>query len=459
MIWHHDLQKVIDNNIDDLLRYAATSVPRVLSARGRAASLWALALLGITALLSPFAFLAVAVLRMGAAVYARRPLPEPPPLDDWQLPKLTVLVPLFKEAAIIPTLVRNLQALDYPHDRLEVIILLEACDTATQRAARHCVPRFSYFRVVVVPEGGPRTKPRACDVGLALAQGDVVVVFDGEDRPEPDQPRKAAAMLATHPRIAVAQARLGCDHAGPGAPLITRLWALEYLVLFGAVLPFLARCGLPFLLGGTSNYFRTAALRKAGGWDAHNVTEDADLGVRLARLGYRSAVVDSTTWEEAPLTFATWTKQRGRWLKGFIITTFVHARSPLRTARELGPLATLALLTQLPFALLSIAAHPLCLAIVIWGMATGQLWAPSQAPLNDAALALQITTLLLGYAATFALNLSALWPRPHGLQRRLALMLPLYWLALAWALLVAVVELRRPHHWAKTAHGLARRPA
>lgn len=135
------------------------------------------------------------------------------------------------------------------------------------------------------------------------------MVFDGEDRPEAGQARLAAAALAADPRLAVVQARLGCDHAGPGSPLVARLWALEYAALFGLVLPALARLGLPFLLGGTSNWFRADALRAAGGWDAHNVTEDADLGVRLARLGWRSSTIDSTTWEEAPVTALAWLRQ------------------------------------------------------------------------------------------------------------------------------------------------------
>lgn len=141
-----------------------------------------------------------------------------------------------------------------------------------------------------------------------------------------DQPRRAAAALAADPRLAVVQARLGCDHAGPGSPIVTRLWALEYAALFGAVLPILSRLGLPFFLGGTSNWFRAEALRAAGGWDAHNVTEDADLGVRLARLGWRSTTIDSVTWEEAPLRVGVWIRQRARWFKGFAVTGIVHAR-------------------------------------------------------------------------------------------------------------------------------------
>ncbi len=266
--------------------------------------------------------------------------------------------------AVVPDLVAALGRLDYPARLLEVLILVEEADPETAAAARAHVPPCSGWQVVVVPKGAPQTKPRACNVGLALAQGELVVVFDGEDRPEPQQARLAAAALAADPRLAVVQARLGCDHAGAGSPLVARLWALEYGALFGVVLPALARLGLPFLLGGTSNWFRADALRAAGGWDASNVTEDADLGVRLARLGWRSSTIDSTTWEEAPVTALAWLRQRARWLKGFAVTTIVHAREPRRAARDLGPAASAALLAQLPASLLCIAAHPLGLVHV-----------------------------------------------------------------------------------------------
>jgi cellulose synthase/poly-beta-1,6-N-acetylglucosamine synthase-like glycosyltransferase len=430
--------------------WASHSTPAHLSARGLAVPRWAALLLPAIALLpllSPWASLALApafalaaVLRLAALVnLALPPPPAAAPLPERDLPTVTVLVPLFREVAVIPDLVAALGRLDYPERLLEVLILVEECDPETAAAARTHAP--PHWHVVTVPEGKPQTKPRACNVGLALARGELVVVYDGEDRPEPQQARLAAAALASDPHLAVVQARLGCDHAGPGSSIVARLWALEYAALFGAVLPALARLGLPFPLGGTSNWFRASALRKAGGWDAHNVTEDADLGVRLARLGWRSGTIDSTTWEEAPVRLGTWMRQRARWLKGFAVTSIVHAREPLRTARELGPAATVALVAQLPAPLLCIAAHPLGLAVLMGGDLSGGL----------AAL------LLAGYATALALHTAA--AHRAGLPLWLPLLLPALWLALWAALLLALFDLARdPAHWRKTEHGAAVRP-
>lgn len=426
--------------------WATTSVPADLSAWGLAVPVWAalcLPAIALLPLLSPWAsyilapaFVLAAGLRLAALVNLFLPdPPEPPPLADDDLPSVTVLVPLFREAAIFPDLAAALARLDYPAHLLEVIILLEACDTGTIAAARTHAP--ARWRIVVVPVGKPQTKPRACNVGLALASGDLVVVFDGEDRPDPGQARLAAAALAADPRLAVVQARLGCDHAGPGAPIVTRLWAMEYSALFGATLPLLSRLGLPFLLGGTSNWFRADALRQAGGWDAHNVTEDADLGVRLARMGWRSGTIDSVTWEEAPLRAGVWLRQRARWFKGFAVTAIVHGRTPRQTLRQIGPAGSIAVLAQLPVQLLCTAAHPLGVGLALGGDLSGPL----------AAL------LLTGYASAVALHAAA---APSA--RWLALLLPAYWLLHWAALLLALSDLvRDPAHWRKTEHGKVER--
>ena len=337
---------------------------------------------------------------------------------------------------MVPDLVRAITALRYPGDRSEVIVLLEEDDPGTLHAMRKHAPKT--WRIVVAPPGQPRTKPRACNIGLALARGEIVVVFDGEDRPEPEQARRAVAGLLARPGVAVAQARLACDHAGPRHPLLARLWGLEYATLFGLIQPALAGAGLPFLLGGTSNWFRAEALRAAGGWDAHNVTEDADLGVRLARLGWRSTVVSSTTWEEAPVKPRAWLHQRSRWLKGFAVTTMVHARQPVRTLAELGPLGAFTILAQLPATLACVAAHPVGIALLVSGALSGKL----------------AFLMLSGYAITIGAHAFA--AQRAGLQPWLALLLPFYWFLHAAAFALAIHDLlRNPAHWRKTAHGLA----
>ena len=438
--------------VADPLRWASASVAPEQSARtlGNRPHV-SMAVSSALVLTSPLAFIAASTLRLAAlaetvtAACGRQPAPEPTPLRDEDLPTYSVLVPLYREADVVPDLARAMLALDYPADRLEVLILLEEADAETIEAARVYMAGAP-FRVVVVPDGSPRTKPRACTYGLALCRGERVVVYDGEDRPEPDQLRLAAAALNTDPGRAVVQCRLACDHAAGASPLV-RLWALDYDVLFGALLPTLSRAGLPFLLGGTSNHFRRDALLSVGGWDAHNVTEDADLAVRLARAGWRSGSLNSKTWEEAPLTLGAWVRQRSRWLKGFAVTTLVHGRRPVALLRDLGLRRTLALYAQLPAALLSVAAFPLGAGLV----ATGS--ADAASPLTWLLVAGNLASWLLAFRVACSRR------RSPGVSLWLVGLLPTYWLALTWALVVGLAEVpRRRTCWSKTDHGLATRP-
>ncbi|MEW5424813.1 glycosyltransferase [Amorphus sp. 3PC139-8] len=379
------------------------------------------------------------------------------PLEDAALPRYSILVPLYNEAAAVPGLLASLAQLDYPAEKLEAILLVEADDTTTQAAILAQRPP-PWVRVVEAPPNGPRTKPKALNIGLGLASGDLITVFDAEDRPEPAQLRCAAETFAAGPdRLACLQARLAIDHAGD--TFITRMFAVEYACLFDVLLPWLAAKRFFFPLGGTSNHFRREVLVAVGGWDAYNVTEDADLGVRLGRLDYEMSVIDATTFEEAPLGVRAWLKQRTRWLKGWMQTWLVHMRRFDRFARQ-RTLAKIAVFHALILgSLLAALAFPVCLALIA-AQATGLLafW-PGDALAGWALFAANSVLFVAGFTATIALSLRAIRLRRLPLSPAALLWLPVYWLLMALALGLAVIDLcRRPHHWAKTRHGLARRP-
>jgi hypothetical protein len=415
--------------------------------------------IGLTVCLAAICFVGLAALRVAAAISGVGGGFEPPavPLVDADLPVYTVLVPLHREARIVPRLLPALCALDYPPDKLDLKLLLEASDRETIAAVeRH--PHAHRFDVVVVPKIGPLTKPKALVVGLALARGALVTIFDAEDRPDPDQLRCAAeAFAAGGPGLACVQARLATDHAGD--TWVTAMFALEYAMLFDAMLPWLARHRLPFLLGGTSNHFRRSALLAVGGWDAWNVTEDADLAIRLARRGFAATVIASTTHEEAPLEVAAWLKQRSRWYKGWLQTTLVHGRDLPGLARGVGADGIVALGLQLVGALVTVVAYPLSWFLVT-GYVLGALpFGPDGSFADDLRFALVATAFLGGQAAMALLAVAALRMRPNAIRPAALLWLPVYWWLHAFALVLAVVDLvRRPHFWAKTEHGVASRP-
>gem|GEM_PF-166909 len=418
------------------------------------------AMTGLAICLVAICFVGLAGLRVAAAFSGVAGGFEPPalPLADVDLPVYTVLVPLHREARVVPRLLPALCALDYPAAKLDLKLLLEAADRETI-AAVECHPLVHRFDVVMVPKIGPLTKPKALGVGLALARGGLVTIFDAEDRPDPDQLRRAAGTFAAAgPDLACVQARLATDHAGD--TWITAMFALEYAMLFDAVLPWLARYRLPFLLGGTSNHFRRSALHAVGGWDAWNVTEDADLAVRLARRGFTSTVIASTTHEEAPLEVAAWLKQRSRWYKGWLQTTLVHGRDLAGLTRSVGVEGLVALALQLIGALVTVVAYPVSWFLVA-GYTVGALpFGPDGSFADDLRFALVVTAFFGGQGAMALLALAALRMRPNAIRPAALVWLPVYWWLHAFALALAVVDLvRRPHFWAKTEHGMATRPA
>jgi cellulose synthase/poly-beta-1,6-N-acetylglucosamine synthase-like glycosyltransferase len=276
-------------------------------------------------------------------------------IPDAELPTYTILVPLYKEREVVNKIVRHIAELDYPKEKLDVKILLEPDDPQTLEAIQDSgLP--PYCEVIICPDSQPRTKPKACNHGLNRACGEFCVIYDAEDRPEPDQLKKAIIGFrraerhwertrflrilnpfsrARRSRTVCLQAKL--NYFNPNQNLLTRWFVVEYSTWFQLYLPGLHALRAPIPLGGTSNHFHTDVLREIGGWDPFNVTEDCDLGIRIHKLGYRTQVVDSTTWEEANSRAGNWIRQRSRWVKGYLQTHLTHMRNPLRTLWQLRP--------------------------------------------------------------------------------------------------------------------------
>jgi cellulose synthase/poly-beta-1,6-N-acetylglucosamine synthase-like glycosyltransferase len=372
---------------------------------------------------------------------------------DAELPTYSIMVPLFDEAEVLPRLVSSLAALDYPTAKLEVLLILESADGTTREALSQ-IRLPAHFRSVIVPPHGPRTKPKALNYALGLVRGDFVVVYDAEDRPEPGQLRAALETFGRHDEnLVCVQARLNVYNER--ASFLSRQFALEYSALFDAILPALERLSLPIPLGGTSNHFRTQALRDLGAWDAFNVTEDADLGIRLARQGLRTATVASTTWEEAPTTFGNWLRQRTRWLKGWMQTYIVHMRYPRRLARQLGPLTFVGFQAFMGGILLSMLVHPIFYIVVGLQIWQGHLFMPMETAIGIWFWWIASINLALGYSTSILVGALSVVRRGRWRLALSSLAMPFYWLLISVAGYRAIIQLaRRPYIWEKTKHGV-----
>jgi cellulose synthase/poly-beta-1,6-N-acetylglucosamine synthase-like glycosyltransferase len=447
---------------------AVETVAPVLSAR-HVATAWQGVAIGVMAVALPAAFwmrpeasmLALhlfaslfffgCVLIRLLAVSAARPGDIAPlrPLSPDRLPRYTVLVPLRDEGRVVPQLVAALDRLHWPRAKLDVRLVCEEDDAGTLAAlsAWQLPPSFA---VVTVPGFGPRTKPKALNFGLQSALGDYVVVYDAEDRPHPDQLIEAWQRFQEE----------GDDLACVQAPLLignfranafARLFAFEYAALFRGLLPWLSRRGHVVPLGGTSNHFRRTALEAVGSWDPHNVTEDADLGLRLSRRGYRITTITRGTVEDAPTNLAVWLRQRTRWYKGWMQTLLVHWREPAVLLRDLGPRRFVTSQVLMIGNVFSALVHPL-IVFMVFAILWRWLGAAPQGPLDLALMLLDTMNITAAYLFFYVLGARSL-SRSEARAGPVLAWIPVYWLMLSAAAWRAAWQLFwKPHLWEKTPH-------
>lgn len=395
-----------------------------------------------------------AVLKAICAVIALRAKPSPPdfgPTPISRLPKISILVPLFHERDIAGALVKRLARLSYPRELLEICLVVEADDTVTQEALTHGgLPRW--MRVIRVPMGGVQTKPRALNYALDFTSGSLVGVYDAEDAPDPDQLHHVAKKFAHGGSdLACVQGVLSFYNAQTN--WLSRCFFFEYAGWFRVMLPGLQKLGFAIPLGGTTLFFRRDLLLKLGAWDAHNVTEDADLGMRLARRGYRCEMIETVTHEEANSKVWPWIKQRSRWLKGYAVTWCVHMRRPRQLWRELGPrkfagFQLLFLSTLTSFFLAPILWWSLLTFLFGW---PNPIFDPMPKPLVVASSAFFFAAELITLAV-FVTAVSKIEKRP---RIGWVLTLPLYFIFGTLAAYKGLSELLfNPFYWDKTEHGM-----
>lgn len=416
------------------------------------------------------------------------------------LPIYTILVPLFHEARLTDGIIAALSELDYPIEKLDIKLLLEGDDLETINAVNAVmatipVPKgevnlrlksiLGAIDVIHVPPGFPRTKPKACNYGLSVARGQFVVIYDAEDRAEKDQLLKViAAFRAVDPSVVCIQAKL--NYYNPRENFLTRSFALEYTAWFDFVLPGIQYLDGPVPLGGTSNHFKTDELRRLGGWDPYNVTEDCDLGVRLTIDGKRTHLIESTTWEEANTRLGNWMRQRSRWSKGYLQTHLVHTKRSFGLFRKLGFRRTALFylcITAVPAQqLLNLVCLPIVVAYLLllaidcaegrhpWMVIAGSrdeyrvAWKMIFSGAGEDPIWAQLS--ILGFSCTcfmlfanlifIAINLIACTRRGYSDLWPVALMSPFYWLLGSLASWKGAIQLMwRPHYWEKTVHGLS----
>ena len=374
-------------------------------------------------------------------------------LDDNRLPIYSILCPLYKEANVLTAFVKAIEIIDWPKEKLDVLLLLEEDDEETINKA-NSLDLPENFSIHIVPNSLPKTKPKACNYGFAFAKGEFVVIYDAEDRPDPLQLKKAyIAFNKADPKVVCLQCKL--NYYNPDQNLLTKLFTAEYSLWFDLALPALQSISTTLPLGGTSNHFKSSALRFLGAWDPFNVTEDCDLGTRLFKEGFKTALINSTTYEEANSKVGSWIKQRSRWIKGYLQTYLVHMRDPVEFFEKHG---VHALVFQLVIGMrmVFILINP-----ILWMMTLSYfLFTATFGPFIES-----LYPSLVFYVAAFCLvfgNFMYFYNYMIGLAKRrqwdlikYVFLIPFYWAMTSISAVMAFYQLIvKPHHWEKTQHGL-----
>lgn len=383
-------------------------------------------------------------------------------VDERVLPIYTILVPMYREGRVIRSLVANLDKLDYPKHKLDIRLLVEEDDAETLEVLQ-AMALPHHYAVIVVPHSQPKTKPKACNYGLIHARGEYVVIYDAEDRPDADQLKKVYLAYQRAPEACCCiQAKL--NYFNSEQNLLTRWFTQEYSMWFDLLLPGLMQLDIPIPLGGTSNHFKTQVLKELNAWDPYNVTEDADLGIRLYKAGFSTGIVNSRTWEEANSRVGNWIRQRSRWIKGYMQTWLVHMRNPLRLWRQIGTrgmLGTQVVVLATP--LLPLINPFLWAMIVLWYLTSNH-----DIPLMFPGPIYYIAAVELfvgNFIFVFSNVAGVYWvvrelhsKEDFSLSFRLikhAISAPLYWIMMSIASYKAAWQLiTKPFYWEKTEHGL-----
>lgn len=369
-------------------------------------------------------------------------------------PMYTVFCPLYKEWQVLPQFVTAMSRLDYPKDKLQVMLLLEQDDKETiKHVKNYNLP--PYFEVVIVPHSFPKTKPKACNYGLMLAKGKYTVIYDAEDIPDPLQLKKSVlAFEKSGSDIVCIQAKL--NFYNPTQNLLTRMFTAEYSLWFDLVLTGLQSIHAPIPLGGTSNHFRTRDLKSLKGWDSFNVTEDCDLGIRLVKQGYHTAVIDSVTLEEANVSLSNWFWQRTRWIKGYMQTYFVHMRDPREFLRRWNEPHVITFQLVVGGKILSMFINPAMWTITALYIAyRAHVGAFIESFFPTPILYMGVISLIVGNFLYVYYYMIGCAKHGHHELVKYGIFVPFYWLAMSIASWMALYKLiTAPHHWSKTKHGL-----
>jgi cellulose synthase/poly-beta-1,6-N-acetylglucosamine synthase-like glycosyltransferase len=233
-----------------------------------------------------------------------------------ELPAISLMIPAHNESMVITETLEALLKLEYPRDRLEILVINDGSTDDTAERVVAAGARDSRVRLFNVPkEFAARGKSAALNRGLAECKHDVIGIFDADNLPEPDSVIHLVRQLVSNPRLGAVIGKFRCINRKKN--LLTRFVNLESLAFQWIVQAGRWRLLRISTLPGTNYLIRRSLLEELGGWDEQALTEDSEMSIRVYKAGYLIKFVPyAVTWEQEPETLRVWFNQRVRWARG-----------------------------------------------------------------------------------------------------------------------------------------------
>ena len=261
--------------------------------------------------------------------------------EPFPFPFVSILIPAFNEGIVIRRTLESMLSLNYPRERYEIIVINDGSTDDTQAVVESVCLRHRNVKLVNIPpsEGG-KGKSRTLNIGLKHAMGDVISIYDADNRPEPNSLLYLVANLVGDPKLGAVLGKVRTINARKN--LLTRFINIEFIsfqwIVQGGRYKLFNLATLP----GTNYVIWRKILDKAGNFDEDAIAEDAELSIRLYEMGYRIKFIPyAVTWEQEPEQLKVFIRQRTRWAQGmsYIIRKFLRIAFQMKNRRIMVDLA------------------------------------------------------------------------------------------------------------------------
>lgn len=253
----------------------------------------------------------------------------------FECPSCTIMIPADNEATVIGKTVEAMLNLEYPRDKLTIMVINDGSKDETASIVRQLASRSSQIVLFNVPQGeGGKGKSRALNLGLKQVQSEMIAIYDADNTPDPKALHYLVAQLVSHRELGAVIGKFRT--LNKNAALLTRFINIETLSFQSILQAGRWQMHNIATLPGTNFVIWTDLVRSLNGWDEEALTEDSEMSIRIYEKGYKIKFIPyAVTYEQEPQEWKVWLKQRMRWVRGnnYVISKFFKEIPKFRSKR------------------------------------------------------------------------------------------------------------------------------